>query len=202
MACWEAAASDTDVVSLLIIIRDVMHNKKERAQSTMGLVESNMVLYTTTMNGADTLDKYYRIFKAQVDTIEAHGGNPGHHGAVYCKHYKAIMVSKGYNTKEKLDILDNAEIKNVKSMAPKTSTEVYLGCLSLMMADGRYKLVNKFLHEVFLVEKQQYLRDVLAMKRFMVNIIGMDTGKPQRQQQQQPKTDPDGAGVACVSPEK
>ena len=43
---------------------------------------------------------------------------------------------------------------------------------------------------------------MLAMKRFMADFIGMDTGKPQRQQQQQPKTDPTGSGVAFVSPEK
>ena len=36
----EGAASDTDAVSLLLITRDVIHNKKERAQCTMGLMES------------------------------------------------------------------------------------------------------------------------------------------------------------------
>ena len=58
-ARWEAAASDTDVVALLLIIRDVMHNKKERAQSTMGLVESDAALYTMIMMGNQTLDEYY-----------------------------------------------------------------------------------------------------------------------------------------------
>ena len=38
LARWEPAAADTDVVALLLIIRDVMHNKKGRAQSTMSLV--------------------------------------------------------------------------------------------------------------------------------------------------------------------
>ena len=55
-ARWESAASDTDVVALLLIIRDVMHNKKEQVQSMMGLVESDAVLYTIRMNGMDTLD--------------------------------------------------------------------------------------------------------------------------------------------------
>ena len=52
----EVAATDTNIVSLLIIIRDVVHNKKEQVQSMMGLVESDAVLYTIRMNGMDTLD--------------------------------------------------------------------------------------------------------------------------------------------------
>jgi hypothetical protein len=41
----------------------------------------------------------------------------------------------------------------MKSKALKSSAGAYLGCLFLMMADERYKLVNKFLHEAFLAEK-------------------------------------------------
>ena len=94
-----------------------MHYKKERVQSTMGLVNSDMALFTTPMKSKDTLDKYYRVFKAQVDMIKAHGGNPGYHGAVYQDHYKALTISKGYYTKdkEKLDAVEDAEVKNMKS---------------------------------------------------------------------------------------
>ena len=61
-----------DVEALLFIIRDMIHNKKEWAQSTIGLVESNVALSTTTMDPKDTLGDYYKVFKAQLDTIEAH----------------------------------------------------------------------------------------------------------------------------------
>ena len=186
--------ASTNVVALLLIIRDVMHNKKEPAQSTMGLVESNTALFTTTMDTKDTLDEYYRVFKAQIDTIEAHGGNPGYHGAVYHEHCDALVLSKGCDTKEKLDAVDKTELKKLKLEALKSSAGAYLACLFLMMADGRYKPVKKFLHEAFLAEKQQYPRNVLAMKRFMADFIGADAGKPQRQQQQQPKNESAGAG--------
>ena len=46
-----------NVTALLLIIRDVMHNKMKWAQSTMGLVESNTALFTTPMEPKDTLDK-------------------------------------------------------------------------------------------------------------------------------------------------
>ena len=62
-------------------------------------------------------------------------------------------MSKGYDTKEKLDAVDKLELKKMKSEAPKTSAGAYFGCLFLMMADGRYTPVKKFLHEAFLAEK-------------------------------------------------
>ena len=79
---WEAAAAETDVVALLLIIWDVMHNKKERAQSTMGLVKNDVTLFTNPMESKDILDEYYLVFKAQVDMIKAHNGNPGYYGVV------------------------------------------------------------------------------------------------------------------------
>ena len=167
----------------------------------MGLVASDAALFTIQMASKDTLDVYYRVFKVHVDTIKAHCGNPGYHGAVYREHYEALMISKGHDTKEKLDAVDEAELKKMKPEALKSSAGAYPGCLFLMVADGRYKPVKKFLHEAFLAVKQQYPRDVLAVKRFMVDFIGADAGKPQRQQQQQPNNEPANAGVAFVSPD-
>ena len=74
--------------------------------------------------------------------------------------------------------MGKAEVKRMKLEALKSSTGAYLGCLFLIMADGRYKPVKKFLHKAFLAEKQQYPRNMLAMKRFMANFIGTDAGKP------------------------
>ena len=85
------------------------------------MVESNAALLTTTMDTKDTLDEYYRVFKAQIDTFEAHGGNPGYHGAVYREHYDALVLSKGFDTNEKLDAGDENEIKKLKSEALKSS---------------------------------------------------------------------------------
>ena len=41
-AQWEAVATNTGVVALVLIIRDVMHNKKERAQRTVPWVWSRV----------------------------------------------------------------------------------------------------------------------------------------------------------------
>ena len=69
------------------------------------------------------------------------------------------------------------------------------------MTDEQYKPVKKFLHEGFLADKQQYPRDVLAMKKFMADFTGTAAAKPKRQHQQHPKPELTG-GVAFVQPEK
>ena len=98
------------------------------------------------MDLKDTLDEYYRVFKAQVDIVEAHGGNPGYHGAVYREHYEALTASKGCDTKEKLDSVDETELNKMKSVALKSSAGAYLGCVFLVMAGRRYNRVKKVLH--------------------------------------------------------
>ena len=89
----------------------------------------------------------------------------------------------------------------MKTDALKSRKGAYLGCLFLMMANERYKPVKKFIHEGFLAEKQQYPRDVLAMKRFLADFICTATAKPKRQQQQQLTSESTG-GVAFVQLEK
>ena len=51
------------------------------------------------------------------------------------------------------------------------------------------------------MEKQQYPRDALAMKRCMADFIGTAAAKSKRQQQQQPKSEP-ADGVAFIQLEK
>ena len=123
-AQWEAVASDTDVVSLLLIIRDVMYNKKERAQSTMSLMESDTVLYTTIMKGSNMLDEYYRVFKAQVDTIKAHGGNSGYQLALTQEHMEVYIVKKGFDTPKKQKSV-KGNLKKMKTDTLKSSKGAY-----------------------------------------------------------------------------
>jgi hypothetical protein len=60
-----------------------MHKKKEWTHSSMGLVESNMVLFTTMTDQKKTIDKYYKVSKAQINMIEAHGRNLEYHCTLY-----------------------------------------------------------------------------------------------------------------------
>ena len=105
---------DTYIVALLLIIHDIMHDKKERYQSTLGLVESNKALYTITMESKDTLDEYYELFKAQVNTIKAYGGNLRYYDALYQEHYDAYVKSKEFAIKEKLLEVTDTELKKTR----------------------------------------------------------------------------------------
>jgi hypothetical protein len=66
VAWSEAAITNITGVALVLLIQDVMYNKKKRAQHTMGLVlgESNVTCFTATMANKDTLDEYYKVIKA------------------------------------------------------------------------------------------------------------------------------------------
>ena len=80
------------------------------------------------------LDDYYKIFKAQVDTIDAHGGNAGYHPVVFALHLSAL-IKKRKMTREAYDaaMADSKMIMQGKAM--KSAKEAYLACLFLTMAD-------------------------------------------------------------------
>ena len=91
---WEETESNQDVVAPLKMIRDIIHNKKERKESTMTIVESDVEIFTIQQDSGETLDEYCKVFKAQVDTIDVHGGNAGYHLVVYAIHLAALMEKK------------------------------------------------------------------------------------------------------------
>ena len=71
----------------------------------MAIVESNVELYTIHQGSGESLDEYNKVFKAQVDTIDAHGGNAGYHPTIYTAHKEATLWKKGM-TREEYDALD------------------------------------------------------------------------------------------------
>ena len=50
------------MVALLKMIRDITHNKKERKESMMAIVESDVELYTIHHGSGQSLDEYYKVF--------------------------------------------------------------------------------------------------------------------------------------------
>ena len=76
------------------MIRDITHNKKEQKESVMTIVESDIELFPIVQESGQDLDNYYKVFKVQVDTIDAHGGNAGHHPVVYMLYLAALLKIK------------------------------------------------------------------------------------------------------------
>ena len=161
------------MVFLLKMIRDITHNKKERKESVMTLVESNVELYTIFHGSGESLDEYYKVFKAQVDTIEAHGGNAGYHPVVYVLHLAAFLDKKGI-AKEVYGGMEETEKKVIQSKAVKSAKgEAYLACLFILMADEeRYGGVKTALGDNYLLGQQEYPQDLLAAKRLLADFKG------------------------------
>ena len=88
---WEETEGNQDVVAPLKMVRDITHNKKVRKENVMAIVESNVELYTIHQGSGESLDEYNKVFKAQVDTIDAHGGNAGYHPAVFALHLNTTL---------------------------------------------------------------------------------------------------------------
>jgi hypothetical protein len=172
---WSETEDDQDVVALLEMIRDVTHNKKERKESVMTIVESDVELFTIVQESGQSLDDYYKIYKAQVDTIDAHGGNAGHHPVVYHLHLANLLTSRGI-TKEEYNAMtgeQTADKMAIQSEAMKTSKEAYLACLFLLMADEeRYGGVKATLDDNYLLGKQEYPQNLLAAKRLLADFNG------------------------------
>ena len=91
---WDETERNQYVVVPLPMIRVITHNKKKQKKSMMTIVESDVELFMISQDPRQTLDVYYKVFKAQVDTINAHGGNAGHHPIVYQLHLAALVRSK------------------------------------------------------------------------------------------------------------
>ena len=59
----------------------------------MTIVESNVELFALHQAQGESLDEYYKAFKAQVDTIDAHGGNVGYRGL--CSTFGSSSTEEG-----------------------------------------------------------------------------------------------------------
>ena len=117
------------------MVRGIMHNKKERKESVMTIVASDIELFTMVQDHDKELDDYHMVFKAQVDTINAHGGNAGYHPEIYQLHLAALQVKKGINAAA-WDATTPEDKKTATAEALKTSKQTYLACLFLLMADN------------------------------------------------------------------
>ena len=78
MSSWDSVNATRNVIGLLCLVRDVTHKHDETRQGTMALVESDLQLYTTFMKDKDP-ESFLELFKAQINTINSHGGRAGYH---------------------------------------------------------------------------------------------------------------------------
>ena len=109
------------------------------------------------MKSGEDPDDFLRLFKAQVDTINAHGGQAGLHPGLVMDHYEEMVAA---HTKAEKD-LSNDERLELQTLARKSSCEEYLACLFIRVADNdRYKGLKTTLDNQFLLDKSAYPREL------------------------------------------
>ena len=72
------------MVAPFLMTRDITDNKKEQKESVMTITESGVEFFATTQKMGQIFGDYYKIFKAQVDTIDAHK-----QGGLFCLSFSA-----------------------------------------------------------------------------------------------------------------
>ena len=88
---WDAVESTHDVIGLLTKLRDLAHGKKVKKQGTMAKVEADLALMMCMQSKTQTLNEYAKIFNAQVEVINANGGQAGYNAELVEEHLKALL---------------------------------------------------------------------------------------------------------------
>jgi len=169
----------------------VTHKHDETKQGTMALVESDLLLYLSHMKSGEDPDDFMQLFKAQVNTINAHGGQAGLHPRLVLEHYDELVELYPKAEKE----LTPDEVSALTTQARKESCEGYLSCLFIRVADNeRYKGLKTTLDNQFLLEGNSAYPRVLSQALKLLK-TSKSTGSTRA-----PRAEPPGAlgGVAFI----
>ena len=66
-------------MGLLKMIQDIAHNNNKNKLGLMVVIESDMELYIGFQGANEACNDHIAVFKARVDTINAHAGLSGKH---------------------------------------------------------------------------------------------------------------------------
>ena len=130
--------------------------------------------FCTTKGKKDMLDYYSIMFKANFDSIKAHGGQPWHHPKLakgIGNEHRAIMINKeGSVTSGRL-----AEIVKIADKEGQEDTDnEMLACMFILGADnGRFKEVKKSLSNTFTFGSDDYPKNITSALALLKNFKTM-----------------------------
>ena len=162
------------MIGLLKLIRASAHGKRERKQSTMAKVESDLQMFAVLQEKQQSLNKYYKLFTAQTEVIKANGGRAGYNPELYHEHLLKVITAKGYTRTEYRGKTDT-ERAEIREEATKDACSEFLACLFLRNADqARYvgiwkRLACNYVLSAADEEKRGkvYPKTLIKMKRVM-----------------------------------
>ena len=129
------------------MIRDLTHGMKETRQGTMELVQVYVDLFTTTQRPNKSGERYYKLFCARHDTVNAHGGEAGFHKEIYAKVREKVMAKRNRDKTFMTNAAGDANVLTAVTAIEKQTRKVcctqFLAALFLkMVEDGRYEILK------------------------------------------------------------
>ena len=92
---WANINSKKDCIKLTKLICSVTHKHDESRQGTMAMMKSDRGLYITFMGKDNMPEDFYDLFKANYETINAHGGRAGYHPVLHKQHTETGLQETG-----------------------------------------------------------------------------------------------------------
>ena len=168
----------------------------------MGKVEADMNLMSTIQGESQSLNDYIKLFKAQVDVINANGGRAGYNPELYQEHLQRIRSELSVRTQDEWQALTKERRRETSRAAEKAATEEYLACLLLHNTDRkRYGAVFNRLAEDYVLAKGDkakrdavYPKDRVAMQRVLADF---GKGAATKSKQNTPAAD-DGGDIFAI----
>ena len=80
---WLTIQQGRQLVPLLLLIRQLLHNFDKLKHGVMATIETDMELYAGFMKNDEVVEEYLKLFQSRVDMILAHRGEPVHHRGLH-----------------------------------------------------------------------------------------------------------------------
>ena len=116
------------------MIRDIAHNHDENKPGLMAIIECDLDFSLGFQGKTKSCDDFMAVFKARVDTINAHKGHACSHPGHTTDTFDRIILEKGL-TKADVKQLPDPEQKSLKKIIQDVACEEYFTVPFIKQAD-------------------------------------------------------------------
>ena len=140
---YEVQALKRDPIQLLEMLRDIAQSFDATKNETMAIVDSNAKFYLGFQGKTASIDEYATLFRSRLDTIKAHGGEPGYHPAQQQRILEREIKARGWNEAGYANLATEDKIA-FDTEVKKLARGEYFACLLVRQTDtGRYGELKK-----------------------------------------------------------
>ena len=149
------AAEDQDGIGLILLVRNVYHNKDQVYQSMLDLVRADKVLHICWQHPQWSCVDYMREFKARIQIAESVGSIPGECDAAT----EIILTMQG------IPNISNVRDSKIKAAAAKGAKQYLVAMLFEGLNANKYQLLKTAVHNAWVLGENRIPRDFAAVMR-------------------------------------